>query len=800
MSVSRKSSGAQPGAAPVKSDHTIFFMAGILLLGLVLRLLPMLYSISGNIVMFTGPDSYYHMRRIVYTVYHYPLSNIYDSYVNYPHGFLIAWPPLFDFISATLSLIVGLGHPDRFTMEIASSLVPVLMGLVAIILVYYILGDAINKKAGLLAALIMALLPAAAFRTIFGLVDHHALEVLISLTMYFLFLRSLALGRDEGLSFSNLTSNFTKFKKPLMYAVLAGIATACMVFSWDGAPVFISIIAAYAFIQYAYNALNGEGSEYLTISGIITALVGLVVVAPVAATGQFGQNFSFDAEYLSWFHIVFLIAIASFFVVMGLMSKALLARKAPWYALPATAFLMVAAAVLALKLFMPNFFFGIESGVQYLAGMTDIAKTVSETEPLLQVNGRFSLLLPWAYFSTAGILSIVGLMIYLLFDLPGRKMKDAETFIIVWTGIVIVLGLMQKRFIYLLAVNVSIFAGYALFKALDLAGLEEYLSSAATKKKPSSARSASISAPLLAVIAVSVVILVPILLNCISMVLTPESYSLDWNDASAWLDDHSPKTSFTYSADDGTTPEYGVMSWWDYGNYILYRAERPAVANNFQTGIKDASRYFIAPSEDVANAIMNKTDSKYVMMDFRMGSPYVGVPGGIFEDMAYLGGSDPSSYHTIAKLPNGKSTYTGDDKYYNTQYFRLFNEDGCGQWNTTMPPQNGLSNYRLEYVTSHGDPVKVFQYVPGATIAGNATPGSKVELKLKISSPYGSKTYYQFTTAGSGGEYSFIVPYPTSDSTTMIKTGQAYNITYGNTAKLVEVPASAVEDGGMINA
>ncbi len=92
---------------------TAILIVCILLLALLVRMLPVIYDISGGHVLFSGLDSYYHMRRIMYTVDHFPSTNVFDSYVNFPSGFPIYWPPLYDQISAGLSLLAGLGHPGR---------------------------------------------------------------------------------------------------------------------------------------------------------------------------------------------------------------------------------------------------------------------------------------------------------------------------------------------------------------------------------------------------------------------------------------------------------------------------------------------------------------------------------------------------------------------------------------------------------------------------------------------------------------------------------------------------------------
>jgi dolichyl-diphosphooligosaccharide--protein glycosyltransferase len=142
------------------------------------------------------------------------------------------------------------------------------------------------------------------------------------------------------------------------------------------------------------------------------------------------------------------------------------------------------AAVLAVavKLALPQVFDTLAGGVQFLFGAGNVLATIVEVEPLFTNDGGLSVAIPWAYLSTGGILAILGLAIFLLTRKWG-DMKNAEVFLIVWTLVVLALGLLQKRFVYLLAVNVSIFAGFVVFWMLDLAGF--YRGMANNKKRPS---------------------------------------------------------------------------------------------------------------------------------------------------------------------------------------------------------------------------------------------------------------------------------------------------------------------------
>jgi len=781
----RKQNSAVKNVAPSRVDWTLLLLAGIMLLGLAVRLLPALNTIVGGQVIFNGPDSSYHMRRIVYTVLHYPFPNLFDSYVSYPDGYVIGWPPVFDFLAATAALILGLGSPGAFTIEMASSLLPVLIGVLTIPVVYYLVRGLLNEKAGLIAALLFAIIPAGVFRSMFGVVDHHGLEVLVSMAMYLLFIRSVTSAKKSDMRVSSLS-----LTGPVAYAILAGIASACMVLSWDGAAIFIGVIVAYAFVQYVYDVRNGEDSGYLTVPGAIASATGLAVILVVDALGAAG--FPLITASMAWFETIFLAGVLIFFIVMAFLSSLFQKRRLPWYGLPVATAVLAVAAVAVVWVVHPGFIYAARSGLIYLAGIDEVMGTVTETEMLFMSGGRLSFAVPWAYFSFIGPLSVLGLLLY-LYTARVKTLKQGEVFLLVWTAAVLVLGIMQKRFLNILAVSVSTFGAYAIYRSLQLAGLEEYLHPSKSKK-PSAARSGSISTALTLVSCIVALLLLPSLISTIAMALTPEYYAQDWNSACQWVSDNTPKTSFLYSADNGTHPEYGIMSWWDYGNYILYRAERPAVANNFQTGVNESARFFTAHDESAADAIVDNRSARYVMLDYRMGSPYAGVQYGIFEDMALLAGENASGYHDRALYANRSA----NEKYYDSMYSRLFNADGCGAGygSITIEP---LEHYRLIYETHGDDPVKVFEYVKGAVVTGKAAPGSEVGIRLNLSTPYDVRNYVNSTLAGPDGRYAFVVPYATS-SGGFVATGSAYIVTSGVTSASVIVPESAVLSGETVPA
>lgn len=786
--------------------RTALLLGAVMVIALVIRLLPLTFSFVNGHVIFAEFDPYYHMRRIMYTVEHFPSVSSFDSYVNYPLGYIVGWPPLLDILGASLSLLAGLGHPGDFTVELTSAMLPVALGVLSIIPLYFIVKDAIGKNAALIASLVMAILPGSVFRTIFGFTDHHALEVFLLLATYLFFTRAVTSAKAGGLSFSSLTNaspGLRSQKKPLIYAALAGIGIASMVFAFDVSALFVSILVAYAFVQFAIDSLDRVRSQYLAIVGTIASLVALVFVAPPIIASHAGQTLEISMVYLSWFHILYLVAMVGFFAIMGVLSDTLVVRKAPWYLASVIFAAFAGIAAVVADLVSPQIFVEIGRGLGFLSGSGGMAENISEMQPLFDFSSSTWYIVPWDYFSVAGILAILGLAAFLLSLMRGDRLKNIEIFFLVWTAAVGAVGLFQTRWVYLLAVTVSIFAGYILYAALSLAGLDRVLTDTKSKKKTSKSGTALITPALVAVSIIAIVLLIPVVDGSVTIAGTPSQMILSWNEACSWVKDNTPATADVYSADQGTQPGYGIMTWWDYGNYVLYVAERPAIANNFQTGIPSASHFFISQNETSANTILDSVKARYVMVDYRMGSQAAGVGGGIFENMPQLAGDDTDSYHMYyySLQPSGVvSSLDGSEKYYDTMYSRLYDGDGLGGRNKLGNVTNGLERYRYIYDNGGSDPVKVFEYVNGARITGKADPNAKVELSLNITAPDGDKTYYQSTTADQHGAYIFTVPYSTSDSSMPVKTGDAYTVTSGTTSAKVQVSSDAVNTGATITA
>lgn len=85
-----------------KKEMIIFFLT--FLSFLILRLYMFSFVFGKRGLQFVDPDSYYHLRRILYSFENFPNMLIFDPFVSYPTGDFVPWPPFFDFLTATISL------------------------------------------------------------------------------------------------------------------------------------------------------------------------------------------------------------------------------------------------------------------------------------------------------------------------------------------------------------------------------------------------------------------------------------------------------------------------------------------------------------------------------------------------------------------------------------------------------------------------------------------------------------------------------------------------------------------------
>ncbi len=676
----------------------------VVFLGFLLRLLAGRNSLIDSGVLFAGNDEYYHMRRILYTVNHFPNTLWFDSYIDYPSGFNLTWPPLFDLISAGLSL--ALGQRAQPGIEMTSAFIPVVLGTITIVVVYFMVREALGRNVALLAALLVAITPLQIVKTMIGATDHHCLEVLlVQSSLLFLV---LALSRSD---------------RGYLFAAISGIIIAGLAYTWLGTDIYLGVFLIYAALQMTLDLRNGLPSK--KTATILTAAFGvaLILVLPF-----------WNAPWLYPSFIGITAAIIGTLVMFAL-SRFMLERKVNWIAFPLAVLVLVGAFVILSPLAGMGSL--ILSGGDYLFG-GEMGGKIAEAQPLFSnPESLFSISL----YSSLGwklilnlLFSLAGIVAFILY-LRRRDdgMINGQLLVLVWAVASLLLTFGQIRFFYISSIAMSMLISLLFFCLLDH-----------SKKRMAEQDQGHLRA---LAAALFVLLILPTAAQTASFFGSAPLIAGDWYESLNWLEENSNSTSF-YD-DPANVPEYSIMNLWDYGNWIIYVAKRPVVANNFQTGMEDSIKFYLSESEEESAALMDKRRAKYVFVDYDM--LYGKMPS-----IAEWANEDPTSYLTVEDYGMSVAAIP-TQKLLNTTMARLYLFDGAG-----------TGHFRLIYEsrTQVGSEfpkgrVKIFEYVPGALIRVKAGPDERVGALLNMTSNQGRAFAYIDEGQLSNGDYEMRVPYST---------------------------------------
>ncbi|GAI04214.1 unnamed protein product, partial [marine sediment metagenome] len=178
----------------------------------------------------------------------------------------------------------------QHTIETVGAYFPAILGALVTIPVYFMGRELFNRNVGLLSAALIAILPGEfLFRSLLGFTDHHIAEVLFSATAALFLILAIKRARERETSFGHVWSrDWGNLRKPLIYALLAGLALGIYLISWSGGLLFVFVIFTYMIVQYIIDHLRGKSTEYLCIIGVPLFLIALVVVIPFSNLLMYG--------------------------------------------------------------------------------------------------------------------------------------------------------------------------------------------------------------------------------------------------------------------------------------------------------------------------------------------------------------------------------------------------------------------------------------------------------------------------------------------------------------------------------
>jgi oligosaccharyl transferase (archaeosortase A-associated) len=729
-------------------------LAALCGLSLYLRIvLPYHQVFVNDWVWFRETDAYYYMRNIETLVHNFPHYNTFDPYMLYPGSGGGLGRPFFAWLVAGIILLVR-GASTLHTMEVVAAYIPAILGTLTLIPVYFIGKELFNRWVGVIAAALVAILPGEFLhRSLLGFTDHHVAEVLFSTVCILFLIMAIKRARERDISFSHILSrDWSTITKPLVYTLLAGIFLGIYLLTWQGGLLLVFIIFVYLVIQFIVDHLSHKSSDYLCIVGTPVFLIAFLMLLPI-----FGNIGNMDRVSLT---IAIVVPI-----VLSIISRLMAGRawKPVYY--PLTLVGLAGIGLAAFHAINPSLLQSM-LGKFIIFTPSGAMLTVMEVSPLLFPNGQFSFQMAWYNFTTSFFIAFVSLAMLIYVAIKGKS-ADKILFL-VWSIMMLMAVLGQRRFGYYYAVNVALLTGYFSWKMLDLAGLRKLLAKPkkvvksvkqfkkAKKKTREKAKPRTFMQPRgawVGVIVVGIVIFfvvffipnfVPIKQDIVSgnwsrgfatmnterqvfgltLSLAGSSGSVmdkGWYTSLLWLkeSDNSPdpfedfndpdfyyelyKTPFQY-------PEsaYGVMSWWDYGYFIMQIAHRIPNANPGQANADKAGQFFTAQNESSANILADELGTKYVVIDYMMATSK-------FYAMAEWAGKSVDEFYEYYYVPPSSSGSSGQwamlyyPAYYNSTVVRLYNFDGK---NVTPTQPVVISYEETEYQGQKYKQVTGGQYFP----------------------------------------------------------------------------------------
>jgi dolichyl-diphosphooligosaccharide--protein glycosyltransferase len=595
-------------------------------------------------VLFRGNDAWYHYRQVSYTVAQFPRTIPFDPWTAYPRGIAVGqFGTIFDQTVALAALVVGFGDPDAGTVGLTLLFAPAVLGVLAVVPTYLLGRHFAGRAGGVAAVTVLALTPGAFLqRTMVGFADHHAAETLLQATAMLAVVTAVrAAERHEPVAEGTAAvrarvrkQDLDGLRRPLLTALLSGVAVAGYVLVWPPGAVLGLVLAVFYAVHMSAEFVRGRPLDDVALVGDVSALTTAVVLCGgVSSAG-------FDPIAVSLLQPALFVLLATGIAGVVALGRAFERSGAPRRYFPlALAGLGVALAV-AVRVVAPARFDFFTSYLLRVFGyaLAPEGGAVSETRRV-----AFDSILPFLELSygLAFALALAGVGIATVEYLRSEQSRGSVPALVVWLGFLTTATLTQIRFDYYLVVPVAVASAIAVARVVGRARLGAPSDLTEFRWRRGAA-----------VAAVALVLVGPFVSSAGAGGVTMEATAAstdwgpgevtEWRDSLDWMRTNTPEEG-TYGesggallpyyptvapTDDYDYPPgaYGVLTWWDAGHFVTALGERIPVANPFQEGRAAAAGFFLARDEATATDRVTWGDERvrYVLVDWSLAVPGVG--------------------------------------------------------------------------------------------------------------------------------------------------------------------------------
>ena len=551
----------------------------------------------------SGPDPYYNMRLVQTTdktgVFPYYSQN--DPLLAYPIGRSGGRAPLMVMSAIAMGKFLVPFMSEANALGYSMEFFAALCGALLVFPVYFIGKILFGKKEGLIAALLIALIPihiSSGHGTAYGLFDHDAFNLLLYF-LTFLFLIKSIKEKDTTRS--------------MLYAVFAGTMLAALSMVWVEAQYLYTIIAVYVVVQLLFDIFMNKIEERFVLNMFLILFTGWLISMPVnsARNELFGLPFYLAIGVLIFGGICILFKrrripwVVSFPVIGGI-AAGVLGFLYVIYTYPKIFPILAPIGALGNIIYGIGIYGSKVSLTIAEAGTYNMSRTVMSYGPAVYW-------LAWAGFA---------LLIIQYVKTKGRK---DYLFILALFVIQMWLTSTAGRFLNDMVPVMALLSGWVIWfviSKVDYKQMARNIRNAGGGLR--GIRKGVKIYHILGVLFVAFIILIPNGYLALDAAVPSAAIKVDnksvnmknvffGNDSSSAFGSSSYKEQYwvgayswlskqdTNIAQPAKRPAY--ISWWDYGFYEGAVGGLPTVADNFQDGIPTASNFQTATSEKEGIAV-----------------------------------------------------------------------------------------------------------------------------------------------------------------------------------------------------
>jgi dolichyl-diphosphooligosaccharide--protein glycosyltransferase len=544
--------------------------------------------------LLSGPDPYYNMRVVRWTLQdgHYPYGQT-DPLLEYPMNQARGTgggprPPLMNMMAIALSFPLNIVMSASDAIGFAMQFLPALFGALLVFPIYFLGKELLNWKAGLVAALFLAITPvhlSSGHGSAFALFDHDALVLLLFVLIYLFYIRSIK-SKDNT--------------QGILYALLSGVMISALIMLWVESQYTYAVLMMFFAIQLLINLLWKKTDVKFIRNTIIAWSVGYLLALPMNMVAWHGI-FRTDTALV-------LIAMA---IVLGAYCIIVNKLKLPWtLSLP----LLGGMGVLGLSIihFAPatTLFggFGKINSIIFGSGLygSQTALTIAEAKTFDMSRWVMS------FGPTLFLIAIICGLPYVLYKWYKTKRYD-YAFIFIWFAVTTWLNTVAGRFINDYVPTVAILAGLVVYLVIEKIDYKKMVKKIRDVGGWHGVRKGVRVYHILGVLFIAVVVIMPNVYMSLDAAIpvneqqkfgTSGVFGLStykemyWNEALSWLAKQDAQIS-------DTAKRPGFISWWDYGFQEIATGDHPTVADNYQRGVECAANFQTAPTETEAINVLS---------------------------------------------------------------------------------------------------------------------------------------------------------------------------------------------------